>query len=95
MITVPDGYVYLLFSWWAWSVATVAGTASLGIYNTVPALSDRLAFHRHLAAGERHTEHDLFIPVEIPAGWSIVNETNNAGVTQEAWIFLVSMPDVL
>lgn len=91
MLTAAAGKRLLLFSWWAWSVATGAGTASLGIYNAVPALSDRLVYHRHVAAGERNTHHDLFVPIEIPSGWSIRNETNAAAVTQEAWTFVIEI----
>jgi len=93
MKTVAAGHTLLLFSWWAWSVATGAGTGLLGIYNPTPTLVDYLAYHRHVAAGERDTSHDLFIPVELAAGWSIRANTNAAAVTLEAWIFCLEVPE--
>lgn len=92
MYTVASGYVLLLFGWWSWSVATGPGTASLGIYDTVPALYRRLSYLRHVGAGERNCSHDLFVPVELPAGYSIVNETNAAVVRIESWIFGILIP---
>lgn len=93
MYTVPTNYVLLLFSWWSWTVATGAGTGSLGIYNDTPALYRRLSYHRMVSAGERDTSHDLFVPIEVPAGYSIVNESSAAVVRIDSVIFGIVIPD--
>lgn len=91
LLTVPADKVFLLFSFWAYTLASAAGIGYMSIYNAVPAVAYRLAYHRFTAAGDRYSMHDLSIPIEIPAGWSVVIETNNATTRTEGWVYGITI----